>query len=376
MPKILQTHGDVLLTAGFALAAVLEIWGRGVPDPAVLPLGAIAALSLAWRVRAPVRVLGVNLVASLAIELISGPDDYPVALGLVLLVSIYSAAAHTLDRDETAAGAMLVAGVPVLTAAHSFDYDLNDPSGRTNVFIGFVFLTITFRVAWLAGKWMQRRRTKERARVAERAEQAREALRAERARIARELHDVLAHAVSVIVLQARGARHALADRPQEARTAIDAIERTASQALGEMRRLLNVLRADDIGATLAPQPSLARMEPLITQVRAAGLPVELQIEGMTRELPAGIDLCAYRIVQEALTNSLKHAGPATAAVVLRYGNDALDVEIADTGTANVNGDLAGLGLAGMRERVALFGGQLESGPRPGGGYLVKARLPL
>jgi signal transduction histidine kinase len=143
-----------------------------------------------------------------------------------------------------------------------------------------------------------------------------------------------------------------------------------------MRRLLNVLRADDNGATLAPQPSLARMEPLITQVRAAGLPVELHIEGMTRELPAGIDLCAYRIVQEALTNSLKHAGPATAAVVLRYGNDALDVEIADTGTANVNGDLAGLGLAGMRERVALFGGQLESGPRPGGGYLVKARLPL
>jgi signal transduction histidine kinase len=244
------------------------------------------------------------------------------------------------------------------------------------VFIGFVFLTITFRVAWLAGKWMQRRRTKERARVAERAEQAREALRAERARIARELHDVLAHAVSVIVLQARGARHALTDQPQEARTAIDAIERTASQALGEMRRLLNVLRADDNGATLAPQPSLAQMEPLITQVRAAGLPVELHIEGMTRELPAGIDLCAYRIVQEALTNSLKHAGPATAAVLLRYGNDALDVEIADTGTANVNGDSAGLGLAGMRERVALFGGQLESGPRPGGGYLVKAWLPL
>jgi signal transduction histidine kinase len=376
MSKILQTHGDVLLAAGFALSATLEVWGRGVPDPAVLPLGAIAALSLAWRGRAPVRVLAVNLVASLAIELISGPDDYPVALGLVLLVSIYSAAAHTLDRDETAAGAMLVAAVPVLTAAHSFDYDLNDPSGRTNVFIGFVFLTITFRVAWLAGKWMQRRRIKEQARVAERAEQAREALRAERARIARELHDVLAHAVSVIVLQARGARHALADQPQEARTAIDAIERTASQALGEMRRLLNVLRADDNGATLAPQPSLAQMEPLITQVRAAGLPVELQIEGMKRELPAGIDLCAYRIVQEALTNSLKHAGPATAAVLLRYGNDALDVEIADTGTGNVNGDLAGLGLAGMRERVALFGGRLESGPRPGGGYLVKAWLPL
>jgi signal transduction histidine kinase len=376
MSKILQTHGDVLLAAGFALAATLEVWGRDAPHlPALLALGAVAALSLVWRVGAPVRVLAVNLAASLAIELMMGPDDYPLTLGLVLLVSIYSAAAHTVGRDETAAGALLVASVPTLTAVHALDYGLG-PDGRTNIFVGFVFLVISFRGAWLAGKWIQHRRAKKRALVAERAEQARDALRAERARIARELHDVLAHAISVIVLQARGARHALADQPQEARGAIDAIERTASLALGEMRRLLNVLRADDGGATLAPQPSLAQMEPLIIEVRAAGLPVELLVEGTARELPPGVDLCAFRIVQEALTNSLKHAGPATAQVLLRYGDDMLEIEIADTGAATVNGNLAGLGLAGMRERVALFGGDLESGPRPDGGYLVKARLPL
>ena len=376
MSKIVQRYGDVLLAAGFALAAAVEVLGRGVPEPALVLPGAVAVLSLVWRTQAPLRVLAVNLAASLGIELIAGPDDYPVTLGVVLLVSVYTAAAHTLDRDETAAGGLLVASVPILTGARALDYDWPDPGASTNVFIGFVFLTITFRGAWLAGKWMQNRRAKQRALVTERAEQAREALRAERARIARELHDVLAHAISVIVLQARGARHALADQPQEARGAIDAIERTASLALGEMRRLLNVLRADDGEAALTPQPSLALLEPLLIEVRAAGLPVELQVEGKARELPPGVDLCAYRIIQEALTNSLKHARQATAEVMLRYGDQMLDVEVADTGTSDVNGDVSGLGLAGMRERVALFGGQLESGPRPDGGYLVRARLPL
>jgi signal transduction histidine kinase len=377
MAKILQTHGNVLLAAGFALAATIEILGRGAPHgPALLALGAVVAVSLTWRVRAPVRVLALNLAGSLAVELITGPDDYPLAVGLILLVSVYSAAAHTVDRDETTAGALVVASVPILTGAHALDYDWPDPGATTNVFIGFIFLTITFRGAWLAGKWVQQKRAKQRTLVAERAEQARDALRAERARIARELHDVLAHAISVIVLQARGARHALTEQPHEARGAIDAIERTASLALGEMRRLLNVIRADDGTAALTPQPSLAQIEPLITEVRAAGLPVELQVEGTARELPPGVDLCAYRIVQEALTNSLKHAGPATAQVLLRYGKDTLEIEVADTGSGTVNGDLAGLGLAGMRERVLLFGGHLESGASPDGGYRVRARLPF
>ena len=377
MSTILQRYGNVLLAAAFGLAATLEVLGRGTPHGSVLLiLGAVAVVSLVWRVRWPVGVLAVNLVVSLALELITGPDDYPVALGLLLPVSIYSAAAHTREREETVAGTLLVASVFVLTGAHALDYEWPDPGPSTNVLIGFVFLTIIFRGAWLAGKWVQNRRAKERALVAKREEQAREALRAERARIARELHDVLAHAISVIVLQARGARHALDDQPQEARGAIDAIERTAAQALGEMRRLLNVLRADDGNADLAPQPSLARLDSLIDDVRAAGLPVDLQVEGNARELPAGIDLCAYRIVQEALTNSLKHAANATATVVVRYGDQTLDIEVADAGTGDVNGKAAGLGLSGMKERVALFGGEFESGPRPGGGYLVKARLPL
>jgi signal transduction histidine kinase len=269
---------------------------------------------------------------------------------------------------------LLVVSVAVLTGAHALDYDLSDPGSGTNVFIGFVFLVITFRSAWLTGKWMQRRRERARALIAEREDKARTALREERLRIARELHDVLAHAVSVIVLQARGAQHALADHPEEAREAIEAIERTASQALAEMRRLLTVLREDD-AAALAPQPSLAQLEHLASDVRAAGLPVELQVEGRPRELPPGADLCAYRIVQEALTNALKHAGPATARVVVRYRADALELEVGDTGQGG-NGDLVGLGLAGMRERVAMFGGQLESGAGPDGGYFVKARLPL
>jgi signal transduction histidine kinase len=374
MSKMLRTHGDILLAAGFSLAAILEVLVRGEPAPALLAPGLLAAGSLAWRVRAPVPVLALNLAASLAVELLAGRDDYPLTLGLVLLLSIYSAAAHTLDREETTAGVLLVVSVPVLIGAHALDYDMTQVDGRTNLSIGFVFLVITFRSAWLAGKWMQRRRERVRALIAAREEKARAALREERLRIARDLHDVLAHAISVIVLQARGARHALPDPPEEARDAIAAIERTASQALAEMRRLLTVLRDDDAVA-LAPQPSLAQIEHLAAEVRAAGLPVELQVEGPARELPTGADLCAYRIVQEALTNTLKHAGTATARVVVRYRADALEVEVGDTGEGG-NGDLVGLGIAGMRERVAMFGGILESGPGPDGGYLVKARLPL
>ena len=173
MAKILQTYGNVLLAAGFALAATIEILGRSAPHgAALLTLGALVAVSLVWRVRAPLRVLALNLAGSLAIELITGPDDYPVTLGLVLLVSVYSAAANTVDRDETAAGALVVASVPILTGAHALDYEWPDPGATTNVFIGFIFLTITFRGAWLAGKWMQQKRAKQRALVAERAEQA------------------------------------------------------------------------------------------------------------------------------------------------------------------------------------------------------------
>jgi signal transduction histidine kinase len=179
------------------------------------------------------------------------------------------------------------------------------------------------------------------------------------------------------VLQARGARHALDNDPNEARDAVDSIESTASGALAEMRRLLGMLRADDETLALAPQPSLAGLEALAEQVREAGLPIELRIEGEPRELPPGIDLSAYRIVQEALTNVLKHAGPrASARVLVRYGEDQVEVEVADDGSGDADAEGGGHGLLGMRERVTVFGGAFESGPRPDGGFAVRAYLPL
>ena len=177
----------------------------------------------------------------------------------------------------------------------------------------------------------------------------------------------------MIVLQARGARHAEEVERDEALTAI---ESTAATALTEMRRLLHMLRADDEAMALAPQPSLHQLDHLVAQVRDAGLPVEVRVEGERRDLPPGVDVSAYRIVQEALTNALKHAGPARARVSIRYGDDALELEIEDSGAGTSNGAGGGHGLAGMRERVAVFGGRLDTGPRAGGGYAVRARLPL
>jgi signal transduction histidine kinase len=168
----------------------------------------------------------------------------------------------------------------------------------------------------------------------------------------------------------------LADDPGEARLAFDEIERTAAQALAEMRRLLGMLRADDDEIALAPQPSLSHLGRLVAQVRDAGLPVDVSIDGEAVELPPGVDLAAYRIVQEALTNALKHAGPARARVVVRYGERDVEVEVYDDGAGSPNGAAGGQGLVGMQERVAVYGGELECGPRPGGGFAVRARLPL
>jgi signal transduction histidine kinase len=220
-----------------------------------------------------------------------------------------------------------------------------------------------------------RRRRLNEARLEVEKEEAEAAIAEERARIARELHDIVAHAISVIVLQARGARRVIHAEPDEASMALDAIERTGSQALGEMRRLLGLLREGDEELAMAPQPTLGRLDELVAQVRAAGLPVELSIEGKPMELPPGVDLSAYRIVQEALTNALKHAGPATARVAVRYVDTGLEVEISDDGAGSGNGSGGGHGLAGIRERVTIFGGDVEAGAQPEGGYAVRAWLP-
>jgi signal transduction histidine kinase len=280
------------------------------------------------------------------------------------MVAIYTAGAHLRGR-RLLAGLVLVLVALVLAIAGD---------GESWNVSGVLFFAFWVGGPFLAGMAMRVRRERERLLARERDERARLAVADERARIARELHDVVAHAISVIVLQARGARASLVVDRDEAREAVDAIERTASQALAEMRRLLAVLRMDD-DATLAPQASLDQLDALAGEVRGAGLPVDVRVEGRPRPLAPGLDASAYRIAQEALTNALKHAGRARATVVVRYGPDAVELEVADDGAGAANGGDGGHGLIGMRERAALFGGTVAAGPRAGGGFVVRARLP-
>jgi signal transduction histidine kinase len=211
---------------------------------------------------------------------------------------------------------------------------------------------------------------------AERDAQAKVAAAAERARIARELHDVIAHHVSVMVVQADGAGYALHSDVATAETALKAISSTGRQALTEMRRLLGVLRTTGDQAGLAPVPGLDELRELLDQARSAGLAVTYTLTGTPRDLPDGAELAAYRVVQESLTNTRKHAGlAASAAVKLRYEPDGLTVEVTDDGMATPAGEPAGHGLAGMRERIAMYGGTVQAGPLPGGGFRVLAKLP-
>jgi signal transduction histidine kinase len=199
----------------------------------------------------------------------------------------------------------------------------------------------------------------------------------ERRRIARELHDVVAHSVSVMTVQAGGVRRLLLPEQEREREALLTIEETGRTALTEMRRLLGILRGANETPSLAPQPGMGTLGALVEQLRDAGLPVEYRVEGEPVELPPGIDLSAYRIVQEALTNALRHAGPARARLSVRYRPTRLELEIENDGRSDVNGAADGQGLVGMEQRVALFGGELTAGPRVGAdGYRVKATLPL
>jgi signal transduction histidine kinase len=236
---------------------------------------------------------------------------------------------------------------------------------------------------WAAGRTLRARRLQsvaleERAVAVEREgeERARAAVAEERLRIARELHDVVGHALGVIVVQAGAERATLGPGREPTRETLVTIESAGREALSEMRRLLELMRRDDEQVALAPQPTLTHLDTLLESVRAAGLPVDLRIDGEPTHLPRGVDLSAYRIVQEALTNALKHAGPARARVTVTYAEDRLGLEIADDGAGGTNAHEQGHGLLGMRERVALHGGSLRSGAQPGGGYAVSVRLPL
>ena len=204
---------------------------------------------------------------------------------------------------------------------------------------------------------------------------AQRAVAEERARIARELHDVIAHSVSVMTVQAGAVRRLLQPGQERERLALEAIESTGREALTEMRRLVGLLRRQGTVPDFSPQPSMRAVDVLVGTIREAGLPTELAVEGEPRELAPGVDLAAYRVIQEALTNALKYAGPARAWVTVRWREDEIEVEIANDGSSEAVGDGTGHGLIGLRERVALVGGTIDSGPRPGGGFVVTAHLP-
>jgi signal transduction histidine kinase len=227
-------------------------------------------------------------------------------------------------------------------------------------------VAILFAVAWFVGDSKQ---VSER----EREERSRQAVLAERARIARELHDVVSHNVSVMVVQATAGNDVFENNPDKAREALGAVEETGRRALAELRKLLDV--TDDGDGTM-PQPGLARVDELAARVRTAGLDVELTVEGTPRNVPEALDLSAYRIVQEALTNTLKHAHASRADIKVRYEEDAIEVEVSDNGVGLTGPAGDGRGLIGMRERVSLFGGELLAGAATAGGFLVRARMPL
>jgi signal transduction histidine kinase len=247
----------------------------------------------------------------------------------------------------------------------------------------YIWSFITFSVAWILGFALGGRlRETDTARrlavqaEAEREEQARLAVAEERARIARELHDVVGHSVSVMTVQASAVRRLLEPDQDKEREALLVVEQTGREALAEMRRMVGVLRRPDEAPALAPQPSLEHLEKLVAHTRETGLPVELRVEGTPVELPSGIDTTAYRIVQEALTNAVKHARADKAEVVVRYANGTVELTISDDGRGDGDGGGSGHGLVGMRERVSVYGGELEAGPQAGGGFRLRATLPV
>jgi signal transduction histidine kinase len=336
----------------------------------------LQTLPLALRSVVPLAALTVS-VAAISLHIALGYQGVPVGTFAALII-LYSAASLTTTREALLAGLITAAGVTIY-----FTTDRGDPG-----LAGAVTTYATYAASWGLGMYARSRReytnvVEERADLLEREREVREreAVADERARIARELHDMVGHALNLIVIQSGGAQRVLASEPERARESLVSIESTGREALVEMERMLGILRGtDEAGEELAPQPGLSQVGSLAAHVSEAGLPVDLTIEGTPSTLPASIDLTAYRIIQEALTNALKHAGPARARVAIRYGRDDLDLEITDDGRATASegrGDEGGgRGLIGMRERVGLFGGELSVGPRPEGGFGVRARLPL
>jgi signal transduction histidine kinase len=357
---------DVLIAVAIAAVAVVEV----VLNAALEPKGAaavtelVAAAAIAWRRRAPLATVLVASVCGAAEALADVPLVEPIAPLLVMVVAVYSLGVYGSPRQVGVGCGAVLAAITIQV--------LDQHKGIGNFIFGLVFSG----GALFVGRAM-RGRVDETRRLAERGERERQlAVEEERSRIARELHDVIAHSVSVMTVQAGAAEAMLAVDPAQALEPVRAVQETGRQALVEMKRLVGMLREADEEVGLAPQPRVTELDALAAKVAEAGLPVFVSISGAPRPLPLGLDLSAYRIVQEALTNALKHAGASRADVTLRYGDRELELEICDDGSGAAAAGGTGHGLVGMRERAAVFGGSLEAGARAGGGFRVRALLPF
>lgn len=369
--------------------AVREEGGQDLPgtssEAIIVPVLVLLGLVIALRRRMPEKMLVLAIVVGLA-QLVLNVAPTPVNFAF-LVITYTVAATGARWASRLALGTGLCAAPLAQTR-----WPEQDSSVLGNVAL-MIFMAVPFALAWVLGDSIRTRRAyyeqlEERATrlEKEREAQAKVAVAAERARIARELHDVVAHNVSVMVVQADGAAYVLDSAPDQAKKALETISSTGRQALAEMRRLLGVLRTGEHqeSGEYVPQPDVEQIDDLIQQCRSSGLPVDFKVEGTPRPLPSGVELTAYRIVQEALTNTRKHGGPNTGASVrLVYFDDGLGLLVEDDGKGaphelyeDGGADGSGHGLIGMRERVGMVGGTLDAGPRPGGGFRISALLPL
>jgi signal transduction histidine kinase len=369
-----------LLIAFLALAGMLElVVGRnspGAPSATLwvsVPTVAVLVLPLFARRRFPFAAPATYWILAAAISFTDGLLAFIGSLGVVGLASAFLLG--NLRNPLKAGAGLIIVLVGIVIVVY------NIPGAQT---VGdFVFIPLRFVVAWVAG-WALRERAEqaeaaeERAAHAEREREAaaRVAVAEERARIARELHDVVAHAVSVMVLQVGAIRHKLPDALAEDRDALRSVERAGRTALAEMRRLLAAMRREGDQAEFSPQPGLDGLDSLLDEIGRAGLPVELRVDGDPFPLPRGVDLSAYRIVQEGLTNALKHAQASNADVTVCYRPDELEIEVRDNGHGSATSDGLGHGLIGVRERVKIYGGKMSAGTAINGGFVLSTRLPL
>jgi signal transduction histidine kinase len=383
VPRLPANVGDALLVAVLALALEAQIVMTHPEGSLALNLvsGIALTVPLLWRRRAPLAMLAVFGATAIANEALGGalftsPDEgqksanpplfAALATGIVVFYSIGDHAEDPQARIGLLAGIACLWTIAI--AADQTTFEIFVWSG------GLMAAT-----PWFAGRAARGRRLRIAALEREREQQARIAVSDERARIARELHDIVAHSVGVIVVQAQGAQSVLDRDPRQAAEALEAIERMARTALGDMRHALVALREGRGETPLAPEPTVDDLDALIAQARASGLEVELAIEGERRPLPQSLELSTYRIVQEALTNTIRHAGGARSQVTIRYGERELEIAVDDDGPGPPVGPRdgpPGHGLIGMRERVAALGGDLDTGAGSGGGFVVHATLPL